>query len=68
MAVEDTRAPKRSYRAITRNSDGQIVHVRDIQAGSDAEAIGIVTERNVDGCTDLYDENGLVERFEARAT
>lgn len=68
MAVEETLTPRRSYRAITRNGDGLIVHVRDIQAGSDAEAIGIVTERDVDGRTDLYDENGLVQRFDTQAT
>jgi len=53
----------RVYRAITRHSDGRIIHVRVIQATSDAEAIRIVIERGSDIRTDLWDENGLVQRF-----
>jgi hypothetical protein len=53
----------RSYRAITRHSDGRIIHVRDIQAYSDAEAILIVTARGSDIRTDLWSERGLVRRF-----
>jgi imidazolonepropionase-like amidohydrolase len=53
----------RSYRAITRHSDGRIIHVRDIEAASDAEAIRIVTARGSDIRTDLWNDSGLVMRL-----
>lgn len=53
----------RSYRAITRHSDGRIIHVRDIEATSDAEAIRVVTARGSDIRTDLWSDRGLVRRF-----
>jgi hypothetical protein len=53
----------RSYRAITRHSDGRIIHVREIQANSDAEAIRIVTARGSDIRTELWSDSGLVRRF-----
>lgn len=59
----DPSRVKRSYRAITRHSDGRIIHVRDIQASSDSEAIWIVSERGGDTRTDLYSEAGLIRRF-----
>lgn len=58
---------KRSYRAITRHTDGRIIHVWDIRAHSDAEAIRIVTQRGGDIRTDLWSENGLVRRFGEQA-
>jgi hypothetical protein len=62
----DALSPTRSYRAITRHTDGRIIHVRDIRASSDAEAIRIVTERGADIRTDLWSEDGLVQRFGVR--
>ncbi|MDB5648316.1 hypothetical protein [Methylobacterium sp.] len=53
----------RSYRAITRHRDGRIIHVRDFQAVSDAEAIRIVTLRGSDMRMDLWSDHGLVQRF-----
>jgi hypothetical protein len=53
----------RSYRAIARHTDGRIIHVRDIKADSDAEAILIVTARGSDIRTDLWSDSGLVRRF-----
>lgn len=53
----------RAYRAITRHSDGRIIHVRDFQASSDAEAILICTARGSDIRTDLWGDSGLVRRF-----
>ena len=53
------------YRAITRQSDGRIIHVRDFEARSDAEAILIVTARGIDTQTDLWSDIGLVQRFKA---
>lgn len=67
-ATGDDHTPKRPYRAITRLSNGQITHVRDIQASNDAQAIQIAVERGVDVHTDLYSDNGLVQRFGARGT
>lgn len=58
----------RSYRAITRHSDGRIIHVRDFQADSDAEAILIVTARGCNIKTDLWSDSGLVQRFGLQAT
>ena len=63
----DHLSPARSYRAITRHTDGRIIHVRDIRASSDAEAIRIVTARGADIRTDLWSEDGLVQRFEVRS-
>jgi len=63
FAAGHHRRPLRSYRAITRHNDGCIIHVRDIQADSDEEAIRIVTEPGADVCTDLWSERGLVQRF-----
>ena len=63
----DSRAeqikPPRRYRAITRHTDGRIIHVRDFEAGNDAEAILIVTVGGVDTQTDLWSDEGLVQRF-----
>lgn len=57
------RCSTQYYRAITRHTDGRIIHVRDIRAGSDEEAIRIVTERGTDIRTDLWSQSGLVRRF-----
>jgi hypothetical protein len=58
---------KHHYRAITRHSDGRIIHVRDIQASSDEEAIQIVTARGADIRTDLYGEDGLIRSLGVRS-
>lgn len=55
--------PGRLYRAITRHTDGRIIHVRDFLADSDAEAILIVTARGSNIRTDLWSNRGLVRRF-----
>jgi hypothetical protein len=55
--------PARLYRAITRHTDGRIIHVRDFLADSDAEAILIVTARGSNIRTDLWSNRGLVRRF-----
>lgn len=57
---------KIKYRAITMHTDGRIIHVRDIQAESDAEAILIVTARGSDIRTDLWNDRGLIRRFGSR--
>ena len=54
---------KRVYRAITRHSDGRIIHVRDIQATSDAEAAEIVSQESPNIRIDLWSDTGLVKRF-----
>ncbi|WP_156647959.1 hypothetical protein [Methylobacterium sp. Leaf88] len=59
--------PTRAYRAITRHTDGRIIHVRDFTAGSDAEAILIVTSRGSDIRTDLWSDEGLVRQFGMQA-
>lgn len=64
-AVSGQLGTPRAYRAITRHSDGRIIHVRDFEAGSDAEAILIVTARGSDIRTDLWSDRGLVRRFGA---
>lgn len=56
------------FRAITRHSDGRIIHVRDIEAASDAEAIQIVTARGSDIRTDLWSDKGPVRRFSSQQT
>ena len=61
------RPPRRYYRAITRRTDGCIIHVRDIEAHSDQEAIQIVIARGSDIRTDLWSEHGLVRRFGVQA-
>jgi hypothetical protein len=55
--------PSKSYRAITRHSDGRIIHVWDFMAESDAEAIRIVTARGSNIRTDLWGHHGLVWHF-----
>ena len=64
QALADDDVPQmRLYRAITRHSDGRIIHVRDIRAASDAETIRIVTARGSNIRTDLWSDRGLVRRF-----
>jgi hypothetical protein len=58
----------RPYRAITRHTDGRIIHVRDFVAASDEEAILIVTARGSDIRTDLWSDTGLVQRFGLHGT
>ena len=59
--------PPRRYRAITRQTDNRIIYVRDFEARNDAEAILIVTARGVEIQTDLWSDEGLVQRFEANS-
>jgi hypothetical protein len=62
LLAEGGDRQNRFYRAITRHSDGRIIHVRDIEAYSDAEVIRIVTARGSDIRTDLWNDSGLVMR------
>lgn len=61
--IEEGNRSVRSYRAITRHTDGRIIHVRDLQAASDAKAIEVVTARGSDFRMDLWSTDGLVRRF-----
>jgi hypothetical protein len=61
--AEEKPGPGKSYRAITRHTDGRIIHVWDFKANSNAEAIVIVTARGADFRTDLWGDHGLVQRF-----
>lgn len=53
----------RSYRAITRHSDGRIIHVLEFEATNDREALAIVTASGSDFRMDLWNSEGLVRRF-----
>jgi hypothetical protein len=52
----------RFYPAITRYSDGRIIHMRNIRATSDAEAIRVVTAKGSTIRIDLWSDRGLVRR------
>jgi hypothetical protein len=62
-ASKNVPTRSRTYRAITRHTDGRIIRVQDFQADSDNEAVTLATARGEGISMDLWSATGLVRSF-----